>query len=169
MLSNDKSKMARVVTVSDSCAEGRREDVSGPAVARRLEAAGFIVAELWVVSDDAQRISETLTRAAQTAALVVTTGGTGIGPRDVTPEATRAVCDRILDGVAEKMRSEGSRETPLAALSRGVCGTCGSALILNLPGSPRGAVKSLEAVLEVLPHALALLAGDTEHRDTEHE
>ena len=164
MQNDGNGNTARVLTVSDSCAAGRREDVSGPAVARRLEAAGFSVAVPWVVPDEQQQISEALTRAAQTAVLVVTTGGTGISARDVTPEATRAVCDRILDGVAERMRSEGSRETPLAALSRGVCGTLGSTLILNLPGSPRGAVQSLEAVLELLPHALALLAGDTEHK-----
>lgn len=159
---------AMVLTVSDSCASGRREDVSGPAVARRLEAAGFVVAEIAVVPDEGEQISAALTRAAEQARLVVTTGGTGIGVRDVTPEATRAVCGRLVEGVAERMRSEGSRETPLAALSRGVCGTRGSTLILNLPGSPRGAVQSLEAVLELLPHALALLAGDTEHKDTEH-
>ena len=117
-----------------------------------------------VVPDETAQISTALCDAAQQAALVVTTGGTGIGPRDVTPEATRAVCDRIVDGIAERMRSLGSQNTPLAALSRGVCGTRGRTLILNLPGSPRGAVQSLDAVLDLLPHALALLAGDTEHK-----
>jgi molybdenum cofactor synthesis domain-containing protein len=101
------------------------------------------------------------------ARLVVTTGGTGIAARDVTPEATRAVCSRLLEGVAELMRAEGRRETPLAVLSRGVCGIFlgkkGSVVILNVPGSPKGAVRSLEAALPVLPHALDLLEGKTEH------
>jgi molybdenum cofactor synthesis domain-containing protein len=95
---------------------------------------------------------------------VVTTGGTGIAPRDVTPEATRAVCDRLLDGVAERMRSEGAKKTQFAVLSRGVCGVRGTSLVLNLPGSPAGAVESLEAVIELLPHAIGLLCGHTEHR-----
>ena len=96
------------------------------------------------------------------AGLVVTTGGTGIAARDVTPEATRPVCDRLLEGVAERMRFEG-KKTPLAALSRAVCGVRGTSLILNLPGSPSGAVESLEAVIDLLPHALQLLSGKTEH------
>jgi molybdopterin biosynthesis enzyme MoaB len=97
------------------------------------------------------------------ARLVVTTGGTGISTRDVTPEATRAVCERLLEGVAELMRAEGRQETPLASLSRAVCGTLGTSVILNVPGSPAGAVSSLRAALPVLPHALDLLDGKTEH------
>jgi molybdenum cofactor synthesis domain-containing protein len=117
-----------------------------------------------VVSDDSIQIQNLIIRLAQDARFIVTTGGTGIAARDVTPEATRAVCDRLLDGVAEHMRSEGMKKTPFAALSRGVCGVRGKALILNLPGSPSGAVQSLEAVLELIPHALNLLHGHTEHR-----
>ena len=154
---------AVVMTVSDSCAAGRREDSSGPAVERELETRGFEIVRRVTVADDQRLIEDALRRAAGEARLVVTTGGTGIGPRDVTPEATRAVCDRLLEGVAELMRSEGRRETPLAALSRGVCGTRDTALILNVPGSPAGAVSSLRAALPVLPHALELLAGATEH------
>jgi len=95
--------------------------------------------------------------------LIVTTGGTGIAPRDVTPDATVAVCDRLIDGVAERMRAEGRKKTVFAALSRGICGVRGTTLILNLPGSPAGAVESLEAVAELIPHALELLSGKTEH------
>ena len=95
--------------------------------------------------------------------MMVTTGGTGISARDVTPEATRTVCGRMLDGVSERMRREGEKKTPFAALSRGVCGVCGSSVVLNLPGSPTGAVESLEAVIDVLPHAIQILAGKTEH------
>jgi molybdenum cofactor synthesis domain-containing protein len=154
---------AVVITVSDSCFARTREDLSGPAVAQRLMVAGFPVVQALVLPDDAAQISDALRMAALQARLVVTTGGTGIGPRDVTPEATRAVCDRILDGPAEQMRREGLKDTPLAPLSRAICGTRGSTLILNLPGSPRGAVHSLEVLLPLLPHALALLAGETEH------
>ena len=102
-------------------------------------------------------------RLSERVSLIVTTGGTGIAPRDVTPEATRRICDRLLDGVAERMRAEGIKKTPFAALSRGVCGVRGTTLILNLPGSPAGAVESLAAVLELIPHALNLLEGKTEH------
>lgn len=152
-----------VITVSDSCARGERGDVSGPAVARELEGHGFAVLGRVTVADEQRLIEDALRQAANGARLVVATGGTGIGPRDVTPEATRAVCDRLLEGVAEVMRSEGRRETPLAALSRGVCGTRGTTLILNVPGSPSGAISSLRAALPLLPHALDLLAGKTEH------
>ena len=154
---------AAVVTVSDSCARGKREDASGPAVAQLLETLQFSVVAREVVPDDEIQIQNLLIRLARDVRLIVTTGGTGIADRDVTPEATARVCDRLLDGVAEQMRSEGMKKTPFAALSRGVCGVKGKALILNLPGSPRGAMESLEAVTALLPHAIDLLSGKTEH------
>jgi molybdenum cofactor synthesis domain-containing protein len=154
---------AAVVTVSDSCARGEREDVSGPAVAGFLQQHHFSVTVREVVPDDSIQIQNLLIRLARQVRFVVTTGGTGIAARDVTPEATLAVCDRILNGVAERMRSEGSKKTPFAALSRGVCGVRGRTLILNLPGSPAGAVQSLEAVADLLPHSIGLLSGKTEH------
>src|SRR3981081_3096425 len=154
---------AAVVTVSDSCARGDRIDLSGPAVAQVLQKLRFQVAAREVVPDDSIQIQNLLTRLAKDVRFVVTTGGTGIAPRDVTPEATQAICDRWLDGLAERMRSEGSRKTPFAALSRGVCGVKGTSIILNVPGSPNGAVESLEAVVELIPHALNLLQGHTEH------
>lgn len=155
--------LAAVITVSDSCSRGLRKDLSGPAVARELEAHGFETALALTVPDEASGIEDALRQATSAARLVVTTGGTGIGERDVTPEATRRVCERLLEGIPELMRAEGRRETPLAVLSRGVCGTRGTSLVLNLPGSPRGAVSSLRVVLPVLRHALELLAGKTEH------
>jgi molybdenum cofactor synthesis domain-containing protein len=132
-------------------------------VAQLLRTLNFSVAATEVVPDDPIPIQKVLIRLAREVRLVVTTGGTGIAPRDVTPEATVAVCDRLLGGVAERMRSEGSKKTPFAALSRGVCGVRGRALILNLPGSPAGAVESLEAVAALIPHAIDLLSGKTEH------
>jgi molybdenum cofactor synthesis domain-containing protein len=154
---------AAVLTVSDSSSRGERADLSGPAVAEILKQRNFSVAATETVADDQPAIQEAIIRLAGKARLVVTTGGTGIAERDVTPEATRAICDRLLEGIPERMRFEGSKKTPLAALSRGICGMRGNVLILNLPGSPRGASESLEAVIDLLPHALALLSGDTRH------
>jgi molybdopterin adenylyltransferase len=155
---------AAVVTVSDSCARGERTDLSGPAVAQLLEKLHFDVVAREVVPDDTIQIQNLLIRLSREARFVVTTGGTGIALRDVTPEATVAVCDRLLEGVAERMRSEGTKKTPYAALSRAVCAVRGRSLILNLPGSPAGAVQSLEAVAALIPHAVDLLSGRTEHR-----
>ena len=158
-----------VITVSDSRSIGEREDVSGPAVAHVLSSAAFDVIEILVIPDEQARIEDALRRQTERVRLVVTTGGTGVAPRDVTPEATRGVCNRLLDGVAEVMRRAGLAETPFAALSRGVCGARGQSLILNLPGSPKGAVTSLQSVLPLLPHALRVLAGDTAHDDPDHD
>jgi molybdopterin adenylyltransferase len=154
---------AAVLTVSDSCSRGEKADLSGPAVAEALERRNFRVVARGVVADERAAIQEKLIELCRSARLVVTTGGTGIAPRDVTPEATSAVCDRLVEGIAEQMRMQGARKTRFAALSRAVCGVRGTSLILNLPGSPAGAVESLESVIDLLPHALELIAGRTEH------
>jgi len=154
---------AAVLTVSDSCARGERNDLSGPAVAKALQEHQFSIIETRVVADDHGAIQKAIVELARKARLVVTTGGTGISARDVTPEATRSVCGRMLDGVSERMRREGEKKTLFAVLSRGLCGVCGTSLVLNLPGSPTGAVESLQAVIDVLPHAIQILAGRTEH------
>ena len=141
------------------------EDRSGPAVTDRLEGAGFHVEGYEVVPDHRDRIIEALmTAVGDGYELVVTTGGTGLGPRDLTPQATSALLDYEVPGLAEEMRRAGAAKTPMAILSRGVAGVRGRTLVLNLPGSVKGATESLDAVLPVLPHALQLLRGDTEHQ-----
>ena len=154
---------AAVLTVSDSSARGERSDLSGPAVVDALSKAGFEVVAAEIVSDDQVPIQQAIVRLAEKARLVVTTGGTGVARRDVTPEATTAVCERLLEGVAEKMRLEGGKKTRFAALSRGICGVRGESVILNVPGSPVGAVDSVNAVIDLMPHALQLLSGNTKH------
>ena len=157
------ARTAAVVTVSDSSSRGERADLSGPATAELLRQHGFEITHQEIVPDDQPVIEAALLRLAKQVQLIVTTGGTGIAARDVTPEATRAVCSKLIDGIPEKMRSHGLANTPFAVLSRGLCGIRGQALILNLPGSPTGAVQSLEAVIDILPHAVDLLAGKTGH------
>jgi molybdopterin adenylyltransferase len=153
---------ALVVTVSDRAAAGEREDRSGRLVADRLVAMGFAVQRA-IVPDERDRIEAVLSHGAEGHGLVVTTGGTGLTPRDVTPQATLAVVDYEVPGLAEAMRAEGRRQTPMAALSRAVVGVRGRSLIVNLPGSPSGASESLDAIAEVLPHALETLAGPFDH------
>jgi molybdopterin adenylyltransferase len=151
---------ARVVVVSDGVAAGARDDRGGPALRAALEGAGAVVDALVVSPDGAQAVADALrTQCTGFAGLVITTGGTGFGPRDLTPEGTRLLVEREAPGLAEAMRLV----NPLGRLSRGIAGTVGAALVLNVPGSPKGAVECLEAVLDVVPHALALLAGDRPH------
>ena len=156
---------AAVVTASDGVVHGTREDASGEALASLLREEGFDVAHRESVPDDRDAIAGTLRRLADrdAIALVVITGGTGFGPRDVTPEATRDVIDREAPGLAEAMRAAGRAKTPMADLSRAIAGSRRATLVVNVPGSPKGATESLRAVIGLLPHALDLLGGDTEH------
>lgn len=150
-----------IATISDSVSSGKSEDRSGPALVARCRELGWRVVATTVLADDRPAIEEFLKMAADSndADVVLTTGGTGLGPRDVTPEATLAVADRLIPGFAEHMRSEGLRKTSRAILSRAAAGMRRNAIIINLPGSPRGAVESLDAVAELLPHAVAVLHG----------
>jgi molybdenum cofactor synthesis domain-containing protein len=155
---------AAVVTVSDAVSSGTREDSSGPRASGLLKAAGFYLAAEVVVPDEVDEISAALIGLCDRPVdLVLTTGGTGFAERDVTPEATRRVIEKEAPGLGELMRAAGLRHTPMAALSRAVAGSRGGTLIVNLPGSPKGVEESLTAVIDIVPHALRLLRGDTTH------
>ena len=155
---------AAVLTLSDKGSRGERQDLSGPALKQFLAQRGVTVVRTAVIPDDAGTISETLAAWADegTIELVLTTGGTGVAPRDVTPEATMAVLERIIPGFGEEMRRASAAKTPHALISRAVAGIRGRCLIINLPGSPRGAVENLEAVWAAVPHAVAKIQGDPE-------
>lgn len=152
---------ARVITCSDAASAGLREDRSGPAVRELLQRQGWDNGDIVIVPDDVERIADALRAAlAEGIRLIVTTGGTGVAPRDVTPEATLQVSNRVVPGFGELMRRVSLEKTPMAMLSRAQAVTSGTALIVNLPGSVRGAVENLEAVLHLIPHALELLSGE---------
>lgn len=153
---------AVVVTVSDGVSEGTREDISGDALEKLLVQSGMTVSRR-LVPDEADQITDVISESARSARLVVTTGGTGLGVRDVTPEATLEVLEREAPGLMHAMMAAGLEKTPMAALSRARAGSIGDALVINVPGSPKGAVESLEAIIELLPHALQLLSGDNRH------
>ena len=149
-----------MITCSDGVSSGHREDRSGPAVREMLEKSGYEVDALVVVPDDCDAIATAIENSTGDGArLVVTTGGTGIAPRDVTPEATMRVCERLVPGFGELMRSASLQKTPMASLSRAQAATRGSALVVNLPGSVNGAKENLQAVMHLIPHALELLTG----------
>jgi molybdopterin adenylyltransferase len=159
-----------IVTVSDSVARGTREDRSGRVLRERVEALGWTVSAQDLVPDEQARITALLRRLADSGqvAVVLTTGGTGVALRDVTPEATRDVIEREIPGMGELMRAEGRKSTAFAMLSRGLAGVRGRSLIVNLPGSPKGAVESLDAIAKLVPHVVDLLEGRTSHGDVPH-
>ena len=155
-----------VITVSDACARGEREDASGAALVELLEKIGASIVDRRVVSDDLDPLVELLRQCAARSDvnLILTTGGTGLGPRDNTPEATRRIIEREAPGISEAMRVETLKQTPMAMISRGVSGVCSSTLVINLPGSPKAVRESFAVIKPVLPHAIDLLAGKTEHK-----
>lgn len=150
-----------ILTISDSVSRGTNKDASGPALRERCGQLGWGIAAEVVLPDEPEAIRDRLVFLADSGAadLILTTGGTGIGPRDSTPEATTQACQKLLPGIAELMRDEGRKKTPRAVLSRAVAGVRGRTLIVNLPGSPRGAIESLDTVADLLPHALQVLGG----------
>jgi molybdopterin adenylyltransferase len=150
-----------ILTVSDSVSSGKSQDRSGPSVAQRCKDLGWEVISTALRADDRASIESFLKQTADSHSvdLILTTGGTGLGPRDVTPEATTAVIDRTIPGFPERMRAAGAARTPRAILSRGTAGTRGTTIIINLPGSPTGAVESLEVIADLLPHSVAVLHG----------
>jgi len=158
---------AAIVTISDSAVQGTRPDRSGPKLRERIESLGWTVTAQELVPDEADQIAAILRRLADTTvtSVILTTGGTGVALRDVTPEATRAVIEREIPGLSELMRSEGRKNTPFAVLSRGIAGTRGRSLIVNLPGSPKGALESFDIILQLIPHIVDLLEGRTGHAD----
>ena len=160
-----------VITVSDSAVAGTREDLSGPAVRERVESFGWTVSAVEVVPDESLQIAEAMRNLANSGevAVILTTGGTGVALRDVTPEATRSVIEREIPGLGELMRSEGRKSTSNAVLSRGLAGVRGRTLIVNLPGSPKGAVESLDAIAKLIPHVVDLLEGRTAHAGDPHQ
>ncbi len=158
---------AAVLTISDGAHHGTRADKSGPAIAERLESGGFMVTDRRIIPDERDQIASALRQIADTglARAIFTTGGTGCALRNVTPEATRDVIEREIPGFGEQMRASGLKSTRFASLSRALAGNRGPVLIVNLPGSPRGALESLDAILELVPHVLDLLSGKTEHAE----
>jgi molybdopterin adenylyltransferase len=150
-----------ILTVSDSCSQGEREDISGQTIKDMLPEDSFEICRKKIVADEHEKIVNELKHFSDKADIdvVFTTGGTGLGPRDVTPEATASVCKRIIPGLGEMMRAEGLKKTKNAILSRGIAGICNNTLVINLPGSPRGVKESLEIILNVLPHAVDMMHG----------
>ncbi|HEV2009497.1 MAG TPA: MogA/MoaB family molybdenum cofactor biosynthesis protein [Candidatus Limnocylindria bacterium] len=152
---------AAIITISTKGAAGKRMDESGPAIREALEASGIKVVHTKLVGDGVTPVGNAIREASQKANVVITSGGTGLSPNDMTPEATRRVIDREAPGIAEALRAHSLTKTPHGMLSRGVAGTLGQALVVNLPGSPKAARESLEVLIPVLSHAIELLAGES--------